>query len=337
MRVQRFTNLAAKQIFTESKIPGFGFDVEILYISNVLGHKISQVPVEWYKRRAQHSRSGSRFAQNAQGFVYYQKASRQLKEMIFSKYIKDFQKVLKVSDTENFWKRNIALLCISQFIAMMGMNGLVPFLPLFVRDLGIVDEQAARFWSSMIFAGPYFLSVIAVPFWGLLGDRHGQKPMVIRASFGLGIAIFLMGFSQSVEQLFILRVIQGAVSGFIASALAFATKNTPPERSGYAIGLLQSSSSAGVIVGPFLGGLLSDLVGIRPVFFIVALLCIISGICSWVYLFETDKSRELTKSATMRANFNFLKSNKAIFVSDSNNDCCPSRFAYEQPNISVFR
>ena len=194
------------------------------------------------------------------------------------------KQILFQPSEENFWKRNLLILAIEQFIAMVGMNGLVPFLPLFVLELGVRDPVQAKFWSSMVFAGPYFLSIFAVPIWGMLGDRYGQKKMVVRAIFGLALAVFLMGFSTNVQQLFALRVLQGATSGFIAAALAFVSKNTPQNRNGYAIGILQSASSAGIIIGPFFGGILSDASGVRSVFFVVAALCVISGflIIFWV-------------------------------------------------------
>lgn len=191
---------------------------------------------------------------------------------------KKIRQILFRPINENLWKRNLIILATAQFIAMVGMNGLVPFLPLFVLELGIKDPVQAKFWSSMVFAGPYFLSIFAVPVWGMLGDRYGQKKMVVRAIFGLALAVFLMGFSANVYQLFALRVFQGASSGFIAAALAFVSKNTPKNRNGYAIGILQSASSAGIIIGPFFGGILSDASGVRSVFIIVAILCVISGL-----------------------------------------------------------
>lgn len=200
---------------------------------------------------------------------------------------------------DNFWKRNLLILAIAQFIAMVGMNGLVPFLPIFVLELGVRDPVEAKFWSSMVFAGPYFLSIFAVPIWGMLGDRYGQKKMVVRAIFGLALAVFLMGFSVNVQQLFALRVFQGASSGFIAAALAFVSKNTPQNRNGYAIGILQSASSAGIIIGPFFGGILSDASGVRSVFIVVAILCVISGLLIIFLVKEKHKHSATSKSSVI--------------------------------------
>ncbi|ROL56633.1 MFS transporter [Bacteroidetes/Chlorobi group bacterium MS-B_bin-24] len=187
------------------------------------------------------------------------------------------------------WERNLFFLALSQFIVMAGMNACVPFLPLYIRELGVSGESAERFWSGMVFAGPYFLSVIFVPIWGNLGDRYGRKLMIIRAILGLSLAMFLMGFARDVWQLFLLRVFQGATSGFIAANLGFTVANTPSDRKGYAVGFLQSSHSAGSIVGPLVGGFVSDLFGFRVVFFLVAMLSIISAILISAFVKEINK------------------------------------------------
>ncbi len=178
---------------------------------------------------------------------------------------------------------------------MMGMNACVPFLPLYVRELGVVGVWSERFWSGVVFAGPYFLSIIFVPIWGNLGDRYGKKLMIIRAILGLALAMFLMGFATNVWQLFLLRVFQGATSGFIAANLGFTVANTPAYKKGYAVGFLQSSQSAGAIVGPVLGGLVSDILGFRFVFFVVAGLCLVSAILIVFFVKEIIKTNENSK------------------------------------------
>jgi DHA1 family multidrug resistance protein-like MFS transporter len=171
------------------------------------------------------------------------------------------------------WRKNLYVLWGTQFLAMLGMNLVVPFLPFFIRELGVSDPDNLARYSGLVYSGPFFLSMIFTPIWGILGDRYGRKTMVIRALLGLGLAQVFVGFSQNVWQLFAFRVLQGAISGFIPSALALVSTNTPKERTGYALGILQSSSAAGMVLGPFVGGLLADLVGYRAIFFITAGLC----------------------------------------------------------------
>ncbi len=170
------------------------------------------------------------------------------------------------------WQQNLMVLWIAQFIAMIGMSACIPFLPLFVRELG-VSASDAPMWSGIITAAPFLMASALTPLWGALGDKYGQKTMVVRAILGLGVAMTLMGLSTNIWMLFALRIFQGAVSGFVASNNAFVSAQTPTAKVGVALGTIQTSISAGNIVGPLVGGVVSDAVGFRPVFFLVGLLC----------------------------------------------------------------
>ncbi|MDX9789751.1 MAG: MFS transporter [Candidatus Kapaibacterium sp.] len=210
------------------------------------------------------------------------------------------------------WKRNLLFVSIAQFIAMIGMSSVIPFMPFFVKELGITSPDEASIWSGLIFAGPYFLSIITTPLWGAMGDKYGMKLMIVRAVFGLFTAVFLMGFVQNVYQLFALRVFQGAVSGMIAAALAFVAANTPTDKAGYAIGILQSSLSAGNIIGPFAGGLISDFAGIRSVFIIVSVMTFMAGLLVLIFVKENKKGKDDTRRTSITENLKFVYNNKSI-------------------------
>jgi len=210
------------------------------------------------------------------------------------------------------WKRNLIFICIAQFFAMLGMSSVIPFMPLFVKELGITSVSEANIWSGLVFAGPYFLSIITTPLWGALGDKYGRKLMIVRAVFGLFLAVMLMGFVQNVYQLLFLRIFQGAVSGMIAAALAFVSANTPTEKSGYAIGILQSSLSAGNIIGPFAGGLISDFAGIRSVFYIVSLMTFIAGVLVVIFVKEIQNPQLHSDENTIIKNLKYVYDNRGI-------------------------
>ncbi len=222
-------------------------------------------------------------------------------------------KELLSSEDDNIWRRNLVILCVAQFIAMIGMSGVFPFLPLYVRELGITDPDEAKFWSGMVFAGVYISAVIMIPIWGSLGDKYGRKFMTVRAIFGLALSVVLMAFAQDVYQLFFLRVLQGTMSGMIASSLSFVSANTPENKSGYAIGWLQSSIAAGQVFGPFFGGLMADFVGIRYVFLVVGLLCALAAILVMVYLQEKEFVRRKDKMYGIIWNIKFIFRDKVFF------------------------
>jgi DHA1 family multidrug resistance protein-like MFS transporter len=196
---------------------------------------------------------------------------------------------------------------------MIGMSAIVPFLPLFVRELGVTNLDETAFWSGLVFAGPFFISFFLTPVWGNLGDKYGRKMMTVRAVLGLAIAQVLVGFSQNVTQLFAARLVQGLLSGFLPAAMALVAANTPKEKTGYALGLLQSATAAGTVLGPLVGGLFSDLIGFRGVFFIVAGILIVTGIA--VIIFITEEKNNNDKSEhTFIDNWRHLLQNEKLLL-----------------------
>jgi DHA1 family multidrug resistance protein-like MFS transporter len=212
------------------------------------------------------------------------------------------------------WRKNLYVLWGTQFLAMLGMNLVVPFLPFFIRDLGVSDPTDLSRMSGLVFSGPFFLSLIATPFWGMLGDRYGRKLMVVRALIGLGIAQILVGLSQNVWQLFFFRVLQGGISGFIPAALALVSTNSPRERTGYALGVLQSASAAGMVLGPFVGGVLADLLGYRPIFFVTAALCLAGAFVVVTEVQEFNKAGPEARNYGVRDNLRLMLTDRRLRV-----------------------
>lgn len=204
------------------------------------------------------------------------------------------------------WKRNLYILWAAQLIAMIGMSACVPFLPLYIRELGITDLAETKRWAGLVHAGPFFLSFITTPIWGALGDKYGKKPMVVRAVFGLAVSVCLMAFASDVWQLFFLRILQGAVSGFVAASLALVSATTPTAQSGFAIGFLQTSISTGTVVGPLVGGVIADLWGLRSVFLVVAALCFVSGAIIVWFVRENRAATSTTEPKRVRENIRFI-------------------------------
>jgi len=209
-----------------------------------------------------------------------------------------------ISKMQN-WKRNLYIIWVGQFIAMLGMSMVVPFLPLYLRELGLSNEQQIARWSGFVFSGPFLFSFLLVPVWGYLGDRYGKKLMVIRALFGLAIAQVLIGLSQNPYHLLTGRLIQGMVSGFIPASMALIASTTPKEKTGYALGLLQTATSGGTVLGPFVGGFLADHIGIRPIFFITASLCFLSALLVIMKVTE-DKSQIVVGEGKLKDNYIFV-------------------------------
>jgi len=171
------------------------------------------------------------------------------------------------------WQRNVYAIWAAQFLAMVGLTLIVPFLPFYLRELGVRSLEDIERWSGFLFAAPFLVQMLTAPLWGVLGDRYGRKIMVLRAMAGIGTTNMLSAAVNNVGQLLLLRTVQGGVSGFVAAGNALVSASIPPNRMGAALGVLQTSLTAGGIIGPLFGGALADLVGYRNVFLITGATC----------------------------------------------------------------
>lgn len=170
------------------------------------------------------------------------------------------------------WRRNLYILFVVQLLSTAGFSLVFPFLPLYVKEIGVSTGGSIEFWAGLVFSSQALTMMISAPIWGVVADRYGRKPMIVRASLGGAITIAAMGFVQNAEQLVILRVIQGLVTGTIAASNALVAGSTPKERSGESLGLLQMGTWVGIAIGPILGGIIGDHIGFRESFWITAVL-----------------------------------------------------------------
>lgn len=212
------------------------------------------------------------------------------------------------------WKRNLVIIWISQFLAMAGMSTVVPFLPLFVRELGVNTLADTALWSGLVFAAPFFVSFLITPVWGAMGDKYGRKLMTVRAVIGLSISLILIGFSNSTVELLIYRILQGLLSGFYPAAMALVAAGSPKEKTAFALGMVQSANTSGNIIGPLIGGVVSDLFGFRAVFIFVGSLIGLTGLLILFFVEEKKETKPQEKSFTFLQNWQFAFQSKPILI-----------------------
>ncbi|EML9984666.1 MULTISPECIES: multidrug efflux MFS transporter [Citrobacter] len=204
------------------------------------------------------------------------------------------------------WKVNLISVWFGCFFTGLAISQILPFLPLYISQLGVNSHEALSMWSGLTFSVTFLISAIVSPLWGSLADRKGRKLMLLRASLGMAIAILLQAFATNVWQLFLLRGIMGLTSGYIPNAMALVASQVPRERSGWALSTLATAQISGVIGGPLMGGFIADHVGLRPVFFITAMLLIVSFMVT-LFLIKEGVRPTLKKSERL--------SGKAVFAS----------------------
>lgn len=176
------------------------------------------------------------------------------------------------------WKRNLRATWAAELLAIMGFAGTFPIWPYYIQYLGVEGEAEVARWSGIVSAAASLSMGLMGPIWGILSDRHGRKMMVMRAMFGGAVIIGLMGFVRSPQQLALLRLIQGALTGTVTAATALVASSTPGERLGATLGKLQLAIFLGQSFGPVTGGLVADYLGYRATFWFTAGYLLLAGL-----------------------------------------------------------
>ncbi|HXM55717.1 MAG TPA: MFS transporter [Candidatus Dormibacteraeota bacterium] len=164
------------------------------------------------------------------------------------------------------WRRNLAALWFAQVTAIFGFSFAFPFLPVYLRELGVHDAGQLALWTGVAGGASGAALAVMSPIWGVLADRYGRRAMLLRAMVGAGLTVGLMGFARGPLDLVALRLVQGATSGTVAAATALVASGTPRHRVGWALGVLSSAVAVGSALGPLVGGLAAAAFGVRAIF-----------------------------------------------------------------------
>jgi MFS transporter, DHA1 family, multidrug resistance protein len=169
------------------------------------------------------------------------------------------------------WQKNVYAVTAASFLGYTGFTLVMPFLPLFIGQLGVTDVGQIAIWTGVSLGVTPGLTAILAPAWGKLGDRYGRKIMVERSMASFVVLMAAMAFVTRAWHVLALRAVQGLFAGYGSLSVAMAAESAPRDRMPSAIGLVQTAQRLGPGVGPVIGGLLAGLVGLRRAFIVTAL------------------------------------------------------------------
>jgi len=167
-------------------------------------------------------------------------------------------------------RQNVLAAAAANGIGFAGFTLVMPFLPLYIRELGVQDVAGIAFWTGLTLGATPAVTAISAPLWGRVGDRYGSKVLVIRSLIAFVLTKAAMGLVTAPWQLFALRALLGVFAGYGALTVSMAAESVPREKMAEAIGTVQVAQRLGPAVGPIVGGLLAPLVGLRATFFFAA-------------------------------------------------------------------
>lgn len=184
------------------------------------------------------------------------------------------------------WKKNMWALWFGNFATGAGASMSMPFLPLFISEMGNFPKWQLTLYAGLAFSGVFLSQAIVSPMWGNLADKTGRKPMLLRAAIGMTISATLTGLSPNVWFLIIIRFIQGTFSGYINNAYALIASEVPTEDSGKTMGTLTTGNVGGQLIGPIIGGYLSGIFGYRLPFYMFGFMMFLASLSTWFFVKE---------------------------------------------------
>lgn len=183
------------------------------------------------------------------------------------------------------WKDNLRVAWFGSFLTGASISLVVPFMPIFVEQLGIEGDQVA-FYAGLAISVSAVSAALVSPIWGILADKYGRKPMMIRAGLAMTITMGGLAFVPNIYWLLFLRLLNGVFTGFVPNATALIASQVPKDKSGAALGTLSTGVVAGTLTGPFVGGFIAEIFGIRNVFLLVGSFLFLAAILTIFFIKE---------------------------------------------------
>jgi len=166
-------------------------------------------------------------------------------------------------------------------IDMLGFALIVPLLTFFADSFG-----ATAFQTGLLVSSYAAMQMISAPILGRLSDRFGRRPVFLISIFGTFIGLLILGFANSLGWLFVSRILSGLTAGNISVAQAYITDITDEKNRARGMGMFGAAFGIGFILGPALGGMLSQF-GFAVPAFVSATLAFINLLTVYFWLPES--------------------------------------------------
>jgi DHA1 family multidrug resistance protein-like MFS transporter len=200
-----------------------------------------------------------------------------------------------------YYRRNLLVLSLTSFLAACGLNQVVPFLPLFIKELGV--KSGVAFWTGVTLAAQTVAMIVMLPYWGKLADKYGRKLMIIRAGICAALIYLGMSYCWTLWQLLLLRLLNGGLTGFIPASITLIGTNTPQPEAVRSVAIVQSAVACGVIAGPALGGILANWVGYRGSMLASGIMLSVGVLLVVLLVEERQKVTDVAKSTSLWQDF----------------------------------
>jgi MFS family permease len=195
-------------------------------------------------------------------------------------------------------RRNVFVAAATSFMGFAGFTVVMPFMPLYIAELGVEDVGEVALWSGLTLGATPAITAISAPLWGRVGDRYGSKLLVLRSLGAFVLTKGAMAFVTAPWQLVALRGLLGVFAGYGALTMSMAAESVPREEMPRAIGVVQMGQRLGPAIGPIVGGIIAPVVGLRRSFLVTAAFYLVAMLT--VALFYREPRTRHAREATRR-------------------------------------
>jgi MFS transporter, DHA1 family, tetracycline resistance protein len=173
----------------------------------------------------------------------------------------------------------LAFIFITMLLDVMGFGLIIPVLPDLLKQMVGGDLGMASRWSGLLLFSYAFMQFLFSPMVGGLSDRYGRRSVILASLFAFGVDFLICGFSLSIGWFFVGRLLAGLTGATFTTGMAYIADISPPDKRAQNFGLVGAAFGLGFVLGPLLGGVISNYYGIRTPFFVAAAL----AFCNWLY------------------------------------------------------
>ncbi len=163
------------------------------------------------------------------------------------------------------WQLLTILFALANFLEVAVMAHFVLFTPAFLDAIGF-SQAAITTWTGPIASAGFLAGIWFVPFWGVLADRYGRKPLILRSYYIEVLAMVLAALAHNVWLYLIGRALTGLALGNTGLMYAALTETAPRNRVALALGLVNGSAPLGSLVGALAGGFIVSQFGVHFLF-----------------------------------------------------------------------
>lgn len=154
--------------------------------------------------------------------------------------------------------RGAAFVLVTVLLDAISIGLILPVLPTLVESFTPGDPVAGAGLVGLLAAIYGAMQFVGGPFLGALSDSYGRRPVILGSNLGLALDYLSMVLAPNVWLLIVGRVVAGFTTATVPTAVAYVTDVTPPAHRAAAYARIAAVFSAGLVMGPAIGGLLAE-------------------------------------------------------------------------------